>query len=62
MDKDDIVCEIIISQQGCYKRVKRWIRGYHPEKGIITFGFTGPETIVETDVITPIYYFMVVDK
>lgn len=50
----EILCEQIIKQNGCHRRVKRWIRGIHPELGTIVRGWTGWETLQELDVIRAI--------
>lgn len=57
----EILDEQIIYQNGSYRRIKRWIKGVHPELGIIIFGLTGLETFIEKDVIVPKYVFMVND-
>lgn len=55
----EILDEQILSQQGSWKRVRRWLRGKHPHLGILVFGHTGMETIQEIDVISPIHIFTV---
>lgn len=47
----EILHEEVLYQQGCFKRVRRWIRGKHPKLGKLTLGWTGWETIVETTVV-----------
>ncbi len=47
----EILGEQIISQSGCYRRVRRWLKGVHPELGKIVQGYTGWETMQEIDVI-----------
>ncbi len=58
--------EIVLRQQGSYKRVQRFYPGwFKPEGGIAGvnytwhFGWSGKETIIEKDVITPIGTFNV---
>jgi hypothetical protein len=58
--KLELLDEKIIYQNGCYRRVKRWFKGSHPEIGIIIKGFTGLETIVEQDVIIPLGRFQII--
>lgn len=49
----------VIYQSGAYKRIRQWVKGIHPELGIISKGWTGWETIIERDVIKPIHTFYV---
>ena len=58
----EILDEQIISQQGCFRRVRRWLRGAHPQLGVLTWGLTGIETYQEIGVITPIHTFTVLDQ
>lgn len=53
----EMLDEQIIYRNGPFMRVKQWFRGPFPEKGTLTFGFTGLETIVEKTVIRPLYSF-----
>jgi len=57
----EILDEHILYQNGCFKRVKRWLRGKHPQLGILHQGYTGWETIQEVDVIMAMKTFTVVD-
>jgi hypothetical protein len=43
----------VIGQQGPWQKVRRWWRGIHPRKGTITWGWTGWETVEETDRFVP---------
>ena len=54
----EIVGEQVLYQNGSFRRVRRWIRGWHPELGQLMMGFTGPETVMEVDSIRPMgtYY------
>jgi len=47
----EILGEQVISQNGSYKHVRRWLRGVHPELGKLVRGITGWETLQEIDVI-----------
>jgi hypothetical protein len=47
----EILGEEIVHKSGCYSRVRRWVRGVHPELGVIVRGYTGWETMQELDVI-----------
>ena len=49
MDQPELLDEKAISQRGKFRRVRRWLRGMHPDKGVITKGWTGWETIQETE-------------
>lgn len=55
----EILDEQIIHQCNSFKRVKRWLRGKHPQLGVLHMGYTGWETIQEADVITPMMTFTV---
>lgn len=57
----EILDSKIVSQNGPYLRIKRWLRGIHPERGIIVKGLTGFETIEEKDVFRPEHRFNVVE-
>ena len=59
MDQIEVLTTQIISQDGCFMRVRRWLKGQHPQLGILTMGWSGWETIVETDVFKPIHTFEV---
>jgi hypothetical protein len=59
MLEPDLLDEQVISQQGRYKRIKRWWRGIHPDRGIIIQGLTGWETVEEKDRIDPVQTFTV---
>jgi hypothetical protein len=58
----EILDEQIVHQNNSFVKVKRWIKGRHPEMGKITWGYTGFETIVEKDVIKPSGFFEVGDN
>ena len=46
-----ILDEVVICEKVGWKRVRRYLRGTHPERGVIVRGFTGMETIEEKDII-----------
>jgi len=58
----EILDEHVLYQRGCFKRVKRWLRGKHPTLGILHQGYTGWETIQEKDVIMAMETFTVIDQ
>lgn len=57
----EIVGEEVIHQQNSFRRVRRWIKGWHPELGLLTFGYTGPETVMEVDLIRPMGTYIVTE-
>ncbi|MBI2086447.1 hypothetical protein HYT74_03845 [Candidatus Daviesbacteria bacterium] len=57
-----ILGEVIIDQQGGFSRVRRYLKGWHPDLGRLSYGWQGEETIVELGKIQPIRVFNVVDK
>ena len=57
----EVLSEIVLYQKGSYKRVRRYLRGVHPDRGVIIRGFTGLETIEEKDIIVPMGKFTVID-
>lgn len=52
-DKVEILGEQMLYQNGSFHKIRRWLRGVHPEFGIIVQGYTGWETMVDADVIKP---------
>lgn len=57
----EILDEETVSQSGCFRRVRRWLKGIHPELGIIVRGFTGWETLQEISVVKAMQTFEVTD-
>lgn len=55
----EILGQEILYQQGSFSRVRRYLRGWYPELGVLSQGLQGQETIVEQDVIRPIRVFAV---
>jgi hypothetical protein len=53
--------EKVISRLGGLPRVRRWWSGVHPERGMITLGWSGWETVEEKDVV-PIHIVNVTDE
>lgn len=58
MEKPELLDEKPIGQRGKLRRVRRWWRGMHPDRGVITRGWTGWETIEEIERV-PIRTFQV---
>jgi len=52
MDGLEILDSVVLFKSGCYSRIRYWIRGKHPELGVLIWGFTGLETRIDKDVIT----------
>ena len=48
-----ILAEEVLFEQGNYRRVRRYLAGWHPQLGVLHQGWSGRETIVEVDVIAP---------
>lgn len=61
-EEPKVLSEEIIKDYGSYKRVRRYLKGWYPERGKLCFGWSGKETIEEKDVIMPIKTFMVEDE
>lgn len=53
MADHDILDQQIVYQRGSFQRIKRWWRGIRPGRGTITWGWTGWETVEETDRVIP---------
>ena len=51
MNNLEIVSEEIIRQQGSYYFIRRYIKGWHPEYGLLHFGYSGKETVQEITVL-----------
>jgi hypothetical protein len=62
MSDDELLDEQVISQWGRYQRVRRWWRGIHPDRGVITRGWTGWETVEERDRLLPLRTFVVSEE
>ena len=57
----EVLDEQVVCQNGPFVRIKRWIRGTHPELGTIVQGLTGWETLIEIDVLRPRHTFTIVN-
>lgn len=63
MDKNiEILDEEIIYENKSFRKLKRWIKGIHPELGIIVRGYTGFETLIEKEVIIPMKKYEVIEE
>jgi hypothetical protein len=45
--------EKLLHQHGPWRRMRRWWPGAHPDKGIITSGWSGVETVEERECFMP---------
>lgn len=59
MGQPEVLDTHILRQQGSFLLVRRWLRGKHPERGQLTWGYTGWETVEEKVIIRPIATFKV---
>jgi hypothetical protein len=59
MSGNELLDQQIIRQHGPLQRVRRWWRGIQPDKGTITWGWTGWETVEEKDRLVPAHTFVV---
>jgi len=50
---NELLDEKVIEQRGPWRRVRRWWRGIHPDRGIISIGWSGLETVEERECFTP---------
>jgi hypothetical protein len=55
----ELLDQKVICQHGPRQRVLRWWRGIRPETGVIIQGWTGKETLEETERIMPLHTFVV---
>lgn len=55
----EILGEQVLHQQGSFRRLRRWLRGKHPELGLLQppwAGLSGDwETVVEVDAVSPLF-------
>jgi hypothetical protein len=58
----EILGEEILSQNGSFRQVRRWVRGMHPEIGVIVRGYTGWETMIDVSVIKPLLVVYVIPE
>jgi len=59
MIAQEMLDEQVVYQKGCLRRIRRWWRGIHPDRGKVVHGLTGLETLEETDQILPTRTFIV---
>lgn len=56
-----ILDEQILYQKGSFKRVRQYLRGWHPELGKLHMGWQGRETVVEKEAVAPAATFTVAE-
>ena len=61
LDEVEILDEITLYRSGSFKRVRRYLRGIHKDRGQIIRGHTGWETVEETDVLVPMGVYTVTE-
>jgi hypothetical protein len=59
MRDNELLDEKVVFQRGPFRRVRRWWRGVHPDKGPIILGWSGWETLEEADRVLPLHTFAV---
>ena len=53
----EVLHEQTLFRYGNFRRVRRWIRGWHPKEGTLINGWTGKETVIEQDLVRPYWIF-----
>lgn len=48
-----LIATVVLYRKGPFTRIRRYWSGHHPNLGVLHFGWTGPETIEERDVLWP---------
>ncbi len=51
----------ILWQQGSCISIRRYLSGWHPEMGVLHWGWSGKETIQEKIIIKPLHVFLIED-
>lgn len=62
LDEVEVLDEITLYRSGSFKRVRRYLRGIHKDRGQIIRGHTGWETVEETDVLVPMFVYTVTEQ
>ena len=52
-----ILSQEVLVDRGSLKRVRQYASGHHPLLGKLHEGWSGPETIIEKDVVAPLGVF-----
>jgi hypothetical protein len=62
MPDRELLGEKTLGQKGPWHAVRRWWRGVHAQRGIITSGLTGLETVEEKERFVPTHIVVVNDE
>jgi hypothetical protein len=62
MSDKDILDERVLRHCGPFQHIRRWLRGSHPDCGVIVRGLTGLETLEETIRFVPLRVVVVEDN
>jgi hypothetical protein len=57
-----VLGELEIVRRGCFRSVRRYLAGWHPHLGRLHYGWSGQETIVERDLVSPVRLFVVGER
>ena len=60
--RNELLGEETLYQQGCFRKVRRYWKGWCPEKGEQIDGWTGPETVEDVTIVEPIRKYMVLEE
>lgn len=58
----EVLDTFIVCQQGGFRCVLEYVRGWYPELGRLHVGYQGQETIIEKDILTPTRTFNVIER
>jgi hypothetical protein len=62
MEQPEILDTKVICEHGPYVRIRRWLKGAYPKRGLLTQGITGLETVEEIDIFRPLHCFTVLEE
>ena len=51
--------QIVLEQRGPWRRLRSWWQGVHPERGMISCGWSGLETVEEKEYFKPTHVIAV---
>jgi len=54
-----VLCQETLHERDSFRRVRQYLQGHHPKLGKLHDGWSGPETIVERDVVKAVGRFYV---
>ncbi len=58
----DVLDTHVVCKMGSYMQIRRWLKGHHPHRGQILWGWSGKETLEEISVIKPKYICTILDN